>query len=1406
MRQRIVTALLALSLSPLLVAGPSPIYENAGTITSTPTVDAVIFQNSGIFNVSTLLTFTNIVSAANILATPFPFATRDTLYFTNTGTMSGIPGFQLDTSTATKRFSTLDVYNSGTLIGQDVAAIADFFGAAGATTFEKLPQYSQPIPSQVLIFSTNVVNSGEIGVGNAGLLKIVSKTFTNAYGALAAGGVNTGGSSSLILSEDGIESVVDPLDDTGRGEQDGLNGFYVNPPYVYDLIWGATNGGQLRVDQLAAELPLTPPLTLGGRGLLGLVTFAAQGVGTSQAGYATYVDTFTVGSPTNVYWEIVFVNTNFADTNITANVEFSQDIFNSPPQPDAGDPVPPATVIQYAVTTTDVLTGNLVTNAIYLIDTGAVMTNIVLMTNASAANNYNRPMNLEITTSTPEEWEFGTPALPSPFDPSVIYAPGSFVNFSVPFIAGEYGAQIGRDPETLSGDFVTTFNENLGGTNISVFEDELLLGGGVALPDPTNEAGRIDITAGQADLTAARIRAEGIVMLNITNLIGAGTGASDWGMTDAKIGMTNGSLVLANFFPTNFQRVRGGLNAWSGTWQNIFTNAVTTNSYHMHVLVVDQTLRGNFRPSIRNLTLTGSKVVDVQNDLTVINQAIFDTSNLVLNANVTLTQGAGNLNPANVPRLQNLLINPGASLVVDSVLDIGYNLTQVQGSPVNRKYAVSSIANYGTIEATAPLFQSQAFVNDGVIFAVNQGSMAINASQISLGSIGAGQTNYLVAEGNITLSAQSIEATNSAIIAGLTQAGSLTLDVTGNLTDDFTNADSVTPMLVNQWQVSDGFNLPVKPATGDLFGTEITTIAAANTLANHVWSGVDMGPTVAGFHNNAVIGHLVLDRTAASGTLRFTGAGSHNAMYVDYLELTNSSYLDYRHGLIIDPNIKIYFADANADPIKLMEVYPNGLVWVTNFFGPNSTVLVSNLVNSSVCPMNAALYNSEEIGFFGIPNAFNQPYVLNDPSDPNIFQSCPLEGSTMAIFAQSLATVLPGTRPQSLVISANGSGTVGPNLTQGQLAMGTANKLTATPAKGWSFAGWTVSGLASGLETNLPVLEFTVTHNAIITANFIPIPFASLKGVYDGLFYEPGSVTANSGGFFTLTLTASGSFSGKLTMGASTYTFASLFYGSGYQQVQAKCGKLAVTVTLQLDISGKSGTIHGDVNGGAWDTPILANLTPSWTAKNPTPVAGRYTMALTGAAGVGDSFGVVTVSTLGVVSVTGTLADGVNFSQTTPVSKSGQWPFYAYAASGRDSVLGWVNFAGGTLASANVTWIKAPGLGHYYPAGFDDSVQLIGSPYAAPHAKLPALNLLDASVTLNGGNLPSEINSSVTLQRNLSYAAGSTTISFTASTGAFSGKFGANEAMHGVILQNQNSARGFFLGTNQSGAVLLQGN
>jgi hypothetical protein len=1410
MKPFLATILLSLSLTGAALADSGAPYVNFGNVTAAPAVDAPAFENFGTFQAITTLTFSNLTSTAELIATPLPYATRDTLYFTNTGTMTGVPGFRFDTATAKTRFSAVDVVNRGTLIAEDTSAIPAAYSVPPATTWVREVTESQPIPSQMLIFATNVINSGEIGAGNAGVLEIVAKNFVNQYGSLAAGGVNTGAAGSLFDTVDGFETVTDPLDTTGRGVVDSLTQFFVNPPGVYDLFWGVTNVTSgtpvppgLDLAGLAESLPAPNPLLLGFRGAIGGFGFGGLGTWGSIKEYASYLYVNPV-APTNVYFNIVLVNTNFLDTNLSANVSFSPEYFWGYPPGVIEDLTPAVDVVQFAATTTDVLTGELVTNAFYLIDNGAQLTNMFDVLNAGDANQYSRPFCFEITTSTPFEWEDGTNAAQTPFDPTLIYESGpggSYLNSSVPWIAGEYGAQIGRDPETLDGSFTLSINQILSGTNLAVIEDELLEGEGVLLPDPTNEPGRIEITAGQADLTAARIRAEGIVEFNVTNLIGAGTGVSDWGITDANIGKTNGELVLANFFPTNFQRVRGSIHAWGATWQNVFTNAFTTNTYHMHVLVVDQALRGSFTPSVRNLRLNGAKSVEIQNDLTVINHAVFDTTNLIVNANVTLTQGAGNLYAANTPKLESLVITTNGSLSVDSEMNVGYSLAQAELAPNRRRYSITNFLNLGSVTATAPLIQSEFFTNDGTIFADDGGSMAINAGQLTLGSVGPFSTDTLESEGNVTLSAESMQATNSLILA----ENSLILDVAGNLTDGVSGAPNPTPNIVNQWEVAGGIDLTAKPATGDLFGTEVVVIAPPNALVDNVWAGTDMGASPAGFVNNAVIGRLVLDRLTNSSTIRFSGAGAQNALYVDYLELTNFSVSDYREGLIIDPNIKIYFADSNVDPFKLMDVYPGGLIWVSNFVGPNSTAAVPYLNSTNICLMNAALATSTEIGFFGIPNFYRQPYILNDPKNSAIVAPCPGDVNSMTIFVTSTTDLSPESAYHSLIVAANGEGTVGPKLKSEQLEMGSADTLTATPAQGWTFDTWSVSGLGSSSEVNSPVLKFVIGANGIITANFIPNPFGALEGVYNGLFYDPASGGAGTAGFFTLTVKPNGAFSGRLLIGAGTYSFSSRLNGKGSQQVQATSGGKSVTVNLQLDMSGATKQVSGDVNGGTWDSPLTAELAPVWTAKNAPPFSGRYTMALRGDASMGDSYAAVSVSALGVVSVAGSLADGTSFNQLAAVSASGEWPFYAYSGSGRDTVFGWVELGAGGPAGTNVTWIKAPGAGGNYPAGFAGALQVIGSPYAAPAKNSPAFGH-ELSLTLSGGGLSVDETMPLALEKNLGYASGNVTLSVTASTGVFKGHFGAGQPMSGVILQNQDSARGYFLGTNSSGAVLLQGN
>ncbi len=1386
------------------LGGPSAIYQNTGVIippTVAPVVDARIFLNTGIFEAATVIGTEDL--------NPLPYMTTDTLFFTNTssGIMVGFPGFQFDTGTSTSRHSASSFFNAGIVEGLDLPGVVVLDSPVGAgtpTTAVPNPAESRPVSSRLVVQASNIVNTGDMAVGDCGLLRLMGVNVTNAYATLTAGEVNS--------------STLTDQNTTGlQGQQTVVAGpnklyYFLGSPGVYDIFWGVTNALNLR---LASFNPINPPLpTITPRANSVVPSFPpnAQTALWNISVYSNIVDN------TNIYLNFVFLNANFADTNISASVGFAKAAF---PQDSVTDTTDDRNayeaIVQFSEPVHDIITGATVSNSIYLLDNGADLPSMALADDVSVFEGYSRPNAFEVTTVTPSDWLAASPSN-FVYSPLLFFDDQEFQNDQVTYIDAVYGAQVGRNPINLSGSFTTLVN----------------------LPDPTNDYARIEIDAQNLDITHARLRAEGMVVLNVTNnLIGGGNATVDWGEMNAKIGAANGSLLLSNVFPSTFQRLRGDIYAWSGTWQNAQTNlgsfqnsnnvAPATNTIHYHVLVVDQNLSGSFPSTVRSLSLTGRNSIVLQDNVNVIDKAVLNTTNLAINSTVTLSQNAQDFLPANVPSLRNLLIGPNGALEPANILDVGLNMGLGQTAPAGRAYPVNSITNFGLMMASADLLQSLHFENDGSIFSI-EGSIVIDADTLGMGLAQTNAFNDLEAFGNVSLSASSIEARNSIISAGFAGRGALNLYATKQLTDHVsgiptTNTNSV---LINNWSVTAGFSLPVKPASGDLFGTEIRTMTTNFDQATHVWAGADRGPTLAGFINNEVIGRLVMDRQSSNSVLHFSAAGAQNAMYVDYLEFDDDS-TNYHatDRLVIDPNFTIYFADSNLDPEKLAATYPNRLVWVRSFVGPNSTQVVPYVNSSVVCLMNAAVANSPVITFWGNVANYNllltTPYLLNNPNNLTQFLPCPgiynypcnCEQGTNAyslLFSSGEGTT--NLVMDLLTISANGNGSVSPVLTQSQLALGQSYVLTAKPATGWVFDGWATFGLNGAINSNTPTLSFTFVTNTVITANFIPTPFPALKGVYSGLFFNTNAVDPGSSGAFSLTLASSGTFSGQLLMGPATYRFVSQFFGDGNAQFQTSSGGQTLTVNLQLDITGQTRQILGDVAGNTWDAALVANIAPIWTAKNPSPLAGSYTMALPWATGTvvtpgGDSYGAGAVSKLGVLTMAGALSDGATFSASAPVSQDGQWPFYFYTAARKDTVLGWVAVTNG-LTGTNISWSKLAGTGSLYPDGFTNLLQLTGSAWHAPAKNSPALTLFNPFVTLSGGDLSATVTDFVTLPNHLTYAATNLTLSVSAANGTFGGSFinpdtRRKQTILGVVLQNEDDARGFFLGTDQSGAVLLQG-
>jgi hypothetical protein len=157
-----------------------------------------------------------------------------------------------------------------------------------------------------------------------------------------------------------------------------------------------------------------------------------------------------------------------------------------------------------------------------------------------------------------------------------------------------------------------------------------------------------------------------------------------------------------------------------------------------------------------------------------------------------------------------------------------------------------------------------------------------------------------------------------------------------------------------------------RPRTGNLLGTRITSHAAFNTLVRHVWAGRNLGATPAGYSNNVALGQLVLDGGELA-LFEFAGAGTNDALYVDYLEFRGFA-TNVASALQIAPNLTIYFANANLSPDKLNGALGGRLRWVYQYTGAfSSTNLV---VDGRTVTLNAALLQSmfSDLDADGIPN------------------------------------------------------------------------------------------------------------------------------------------------------------------------------------------------------------------------------------------------------------------------------------------------------------------------------------------------------------------------------------------------------------------------------------------------------
>jgi hypothetical protein len=395
----------------------------------------------------------------------------------------------------------------------------------------------------------------------------------------------------------------------------------------------------------------------------------------------------------------------------------------------------------------------------------------------------------------------------------------------------------------------------------------------------------------------------------------------------------------------------------------------------------------------------------------------------------------------------------------------------------------------------------------------------------------------------------------------------------------------------------------------------------------------------------------------------------------------------------------------------------------------------------------------------------------------------------------------------TLNLNIKGKGSVKGGANGQKFTVGQQYTLTAQPAPGYVFSNWT-----GDVSCDLATLTFSMRSDLTLVANFVPNPFVPTKGMFNGLFFETNQVRLGSSGFFTFKLTDKGTYSAHLVIGRKRYPASGhLDLDGRATNLVVRAGTNALAVFWRVDLSG-SDQMRGEVSDGNWRSELEGDRA-CFTATNAAGEAGRYTVLLLGSPGStvapqGDGCGTLTVNSRGAARLKISLADKPVLVAAATISKTGDWPLYGSLYAGQGAIVGWIHFADapGTDLAGAVSWIKPPG-DVYYPNGFDLETTLVGSRYAAP-----ILNLSNAVLSVTGGNLISACTNQLsvsTLGRVVNAGPEQMVMSVTPSGGLFTGKLYPPDTatairFKGALLQKSGFGSGFFLGTNQSGKVLLQ--
>lgn len=876
---------------------PVPVYENLGTVTNVPDINAITFINRGQFTVGSEL----------------PFQTQNTLNYTNTGSMFGDPGFRLELLKQDgSRFLAENFHQrAGATIQAGLGFISGIIfistNNAGLLSFRESPVID--------VRATNLINQGNFTVSSDGLIRLEGKN------------VDVSRSGFLVEFPLGGAGFVTP---TNFFPEQGFSDNYWGMAEQADPPLNLANlanrfGNSLQV--------ITPPHRITNEfGALGLTS-----IGLSQA--KSYVFTNAL-SDTNETVQAVFVG-GF-DTNINVSVKFAAS--------DEGRDLNSA-VVQLAARQTNVVTGTVRNELIYFTDRIGSRTNFVLLTNLLTQITF-MPSPYEVSRNfAPIDWFVGAQTN-AVFTSNLFFGPTysnsvvtnvyaaystSLTNASAPNLEQASSTNITGRVEIMADDLNMERTRIRGQSVVTIKAKNLISSENAVVDSPTlfYELG----TPGKT-LTVTNLAKDTVERLQGT--IRAWSGV--WTNTRTVI-TTNPppqqQQGIAKYNLTPLSNGGGNGNGEPPPEPTLETNVVNVQ---FHVLVLQNGLATEQDVQVSGFQSDSSTTL-LNDSLRVQESLLINGEALEVNRRLTISSLINDLNATTFPNLRSLTNN--GAIGVPGVMKLGSD----------REEPYDWYVNTGTNVATSHRIQARNFVNSGRLVAGAFGSFGDSFFFAS----GPGTIDLLLGEasfqngivqtgGDLFLNANKARLFRSTNMVG----GVFGLSVTNQISDNGGGSQNLI-------RVVRAVEMLTKPARGDLLGTTLELAPARFTSSTHTWAGEDRGAKKAGFQDNVTIGRLFLNNQddALQIFQPANGTNAMYVDFIDFgpgaaLDPENAVLL--RPGF----NIYFADSNVDINELENGEFGGGNFQWVKEFAGPNSSVEIA-LPSGETVEVNRRLRNSDTI-------------------------------------------------------------------------------------------------------------------------------------------------------------------------------------------------------------------------------------------------------------------------------------------------------------------------------------------------------------------------------------------------------------------------------------------------------------